>query len=85
MPLVRVREVSMEFRRAAVRDAERAKLMRLAASLLAQMDRALLDADVEMYTVSAAVAIWELQEAARECEADALVEYEDTNPIGIKP
>jgi hypothetical protein len=85
MPLVRVRTVSMEFRRAAVRDAERAKLMRLAASLLAQMDRALLDADVEMYTVSAAVAIWELQEVARECEADALVEYEDTNPIGIKP
>lgn len=76
--------MSMEYRKAAQRDAERAKLMRRAAALLREMDRDLLDAGIEKHTVSAAVCNWELEESARECDGDALCEFENTDPVGIK-
>jgi hypothetical protein len=76
--------VSMEYRKAAQRDAERAKLMRRAAALLREMDRDLLEAGIEKHTVSAAVCNWELEASAQECDGDALCEFEDTPVHGIR-
>lgn len=74
----------MEFRRAAVRDAGRAKLMRRAAALLREADVKLCEAEIESLTLAIAACVWELESEASECQADALIEYEDTNPVGLK-
>jgi hypothetical protein len=74
----------IEFRKAAARDAHRAKLMRDAAVLIQQLDAALCEAGIDSYTLAAAFAIWNLSESAKEAHEDVLVEFEDTNPNGIQ-
>lgn len=76
--------MSMEYRKAAQRDAERAKLMRRAAALLRELDGVLSHWDLEGHTVAIAGCVFELERAARECDGDALVEFENTDPIGVK-
>lgn len=76
--------MSMEYPVAARRDAARAKLMRKAAALLREIDIALMACENEAYTVAVAVCMWELEEEARACDGDALCEYEDTQPYGLK-
>lgn len=76
--------MSMEYPVAARRDAARAKLMRKAAALLREIDIALMECHNEAYTVAVAVLNWELEAEARELDGDALCEYEDTQPYGMK-
>jgi hypothetical protein len=74
----------IEFRKAAWKDAMRAKQMRTAARLIAEMDKALCAAGIEAYTLAASIAIWDLHESAKDAHEDVLVEFEDTNPNGIQ-
>lgn len=76
--------MSMEYPVAAKIDARRAKLMRRAATMLREIDNALTACEIEAFTLAVAALNWELEEEARACDGDALCEYEDTQPYGLK-
>jgi hypothetical protein len=75
----------MEYRRAARRDADRADLMRRAASLLRELHREVKHWDLTSHDDAVESCCAALERSARQADEDALVEYEDTNPRGIRP
>ena len=74
----------IEFRKAAQRDATRAELLRRAAKFIEEQDRMLCEAGNEARTLAASFLIWDLNESAKEAQEDVLVEFEDTQPQGIR-
>lgn len=74
----------MEYRRAARRDADRADLMRRAASLLRELHREVKHWDLTSHDDAVESCCAQLERSARQAEEDALCEYENTQPFGIK-
>jgi hypothetical protein len=76
--------VTMEYRRAARRDADRADLMRRAASLLRELHREVKHWDLTSHDDAVESCCAALERSARQATEDALVEWEDTDPVGLK-